>query len=159
MSKADWSTAVATIAGVLGVGLGLWWADAAAALLVSVSILRDGVKNLRGSIGGLTDAEARTFDDSAPHPLTRRIEERAEEESWVGEASARVRDEGHVFHAEVFVVPAAGTEPTLDRIATLRDRIDELDWKVHDVVIAPVPELPPTQTFRSTLRTGADGTL
>ncbi len=154
MSKADWSTAVATIAGVLGVGLGLWWSDATAALLVSVSILRDGVKNLRGSIGGLTDAEARTYDDSAPHPLTRRIEERAEEESWVGEASARVRDEGHVFHAEVFVVPAAGTEPSLDRIAALRDRIEELDWKVHDVVIAPVPELPPAQTFRSTLRTG-----
>ena len=71
MGKADWSTAVATIAGVLGVGFGLWWADAAAALLVSVSILRDGVKNLRGSIGGLTDGEARTYDDSAPHPLTR----------------------------------------------------------------------------------------
>lgn len=157
MSKADWSTAVATIAGVIGVGLGLWWADATAALLVSVSILHDGVKNLRSSIGGLTDAEARTFDDSAPHPLTRRIEEQAEEESWVGEASARVRDEGHVFHAEVFVVPASGIEPSLDRIAALRDRIQELDWKVHDVVIAPVPELPPTQTFRSTLRTGADG--
>lgn len=156
MGKADWSTAIATIAGVLGVGFGFWWADATAALLVSVSILRDGVKNLRGSIGGLTDAEARTYDDSVPHPLTRRIEERAEAEPWVGEASARVRDEGHVFHAEVFVVPVAGTEPTLDRIAALRDRIDELDWKVHDVVIAPVPELPSTQTFRSTLRTGPD---
>lgn len=55
------------------------------------------------------------------------------------------------------MVPAAGTEPSLDRIAALRDRIEELDWKVHDVVIAPVPELPPTQTFRSTLRTGTDG--
>ena len=156
MGKADWSTAVATIAGVIGVGLGLWWADAVAALLVSLSILRDGVKNLRSSIGGLTDGEARTYDDSAPHPLTHRIEERAEAESWVGEASARVRDEGHVFHAEVFVVPVAGAEPTLEGIAALRDRIDELDWKVHDVVIAPVPELPPTQTFRSTLRTGPD---
>ena len=113
------------------------------------------VARLREQIAA--DAEARTFDDSAPHPLTRRIEEQAEEESWVGEASARVRDEGHVFHAEVFVVPATGIEPSLDRIAALRDRIEELDWKVHDVVIAPVPELPPTQTFRSTLRTGADG--
>ena len=40
------------------------------------------------------------------------------------------------------------------QVAALRDRIEELDWKVHDVVIAPVPELPPAQTFRSTLRTG-----
>lgn len=153
MSKADWSTAVATIAGVLGVGLGLWWADAAAALIVSVSILRDGLKNLRASIGGLTDAEARTYDDSEPHPLTRDVEVRAEQVAWVGEASARVRDEGHIFHAEVFVVPRAGIEPTLAQVAALRDDLQEMDWKLHDVVIAPVPELPAEQTFRSTLVT------
>lgn len=153
MNKADWTTAVATIAGVLGVGLGLWWADATAALLVSLSILRDGIKNLRSSIGGLTDAEARTYDEAEPHPLTRQIELRAQQEHWVGEARARVRDEGHVFHAEVFVVPAEATTPTVEQIADLRDRIDELDWKVHDIVIAPVPELPSTQTFRSTLTT------
>lgn len=153
MSKADWTTAIATIAGVLGVGLGLWWADATAALLVSVSILRDGLKNLRGSIGGLTDTEARTYDDSDPHPLTRQIEVRAGQEPWVGEAAARVRDQGHVFHAEVFVVPHPGVEPSVRQIADLRDRVHELDWKVHDVVVAPVPELPPRQTFRSTLTT------
>ena len=153
MNKADWTTAIATIAGVLGVGMGLWWADAVAALLVSVSILRDGVKNLRASIGGLTDAEARTFDDSEPHPLTLEVEERAGQEEWVEEAAARVRDQGHVFHAEVFVVPRAGTDPTVQQIAALRDQIHELDWKLHDVVVAPVPELPGMQTFRSTLRT------
>lgn len=153
MGKADWSTAVATIAGVLGVGFGLWWADAAAALLVSVSILRDGVKNLRSSIGGLTDAEARTYDDAAPHPLTREIELRVQEAPWVGEASARVRDEGHVFHVEVFAVPRPGAEPSVHQIAQLREAVQALDWKVHDVVVAPVPELPRTQTFRSTLRT------
>ncbi|WP_422114963.1 cation diffusion facilitator family transporter [Brachybacterium sp. UNK5269] len=152
MGKADWSTAVATIAGVLGVGLGLWWADAIAALVVSVSIVRDGLTNLRGAIGGLTDAEARTYDGSEPHPLTREVEVRAEQEPWVREASARVRDEGHVFHAEVFLVPHPGADPTVAQVAALRDRIHELDWKVHDVVIAPVPQLPPRQTFRSTLR-------
>lgn len=127
MNKADWSTAVVTIAGVLGVGLGLWWADATAALLVSLSILRDGVKNLRGSIGGLTDAEARTYDEAEPHPLTRQVEIEAEQEHWVGEARARVRDEGHVFHAEVFVVPADGAAPTVEQIVDLRDRLDALD--------------------------------
>jgi divalent metal cation (Fe/Co/Zn/Cd) transporter len=153
MNKADWTTAIATITGVLGVGLGLWWADATAALLVSLSILRDGVKNLRGAIGGLTDAEARTYDGAEPHPLTRQIERRAQQEQWVGEARARVRDEGHVFHAEVFVVPTTGTTPTVAQVADLRDRLHELDWKVHDVVVAPVPELPTMQTFRSTLTT------
>lgn len=152
MGKADWSTAIATIAGVLGVGIGLWWMDSAAALLVSFSILRDGWTNLRAAIGGLTDAEARTFDDSAPHPLTLQIEQRAEREPWVAEVSARVRDEGHVFHAEVFIVPSTGTAPGVNQFAQLRDEIHDLDWKVHDVVIVPVPHLPSAQTFRSTLR-------
>ncbi|MFC7456464.1 cation transporter [Brachybacterium sp. GCM10030267] len=153
MNKADWTTAVATIGGVLGVGLGLWWADSVGALIVSVSILRDGLKNLRSSIGGLTDTEARTYDDSEPHPLTLEIEQHADAAPWVREARARVRDEGHVFHAEVFVVPHEQHGGGAGNCAELRDRIRDLDWKVHDVVVAPVPELPPTQTFRSTLRT------
>src|SRR5699024_8688215 len=151
MNKADWSTAIATIAGALGVGV--WWADAVAARVVSLSILRDGVKNRRGSIGGLTGAEARTYDEKAPHPLTREVEVESEKEPWVGEARARVRDEGHVFHVEVFVVPVGGAAPTVQQFAELRDRLHDRDWKLHDIVIAPVPEMPPTQTFRSTLTT------
>src|SRR5699024_7350269 len=124
-------------------------ADAFAALLVSLSILRDGVKNLRGSIGGLTDAEPRTYDEKEPHPLTREAEVVAEQETCAGGAPARVRYEGHVFHVEVFVVPVGGAAPAVQQFAELRARFDALDWKLHDIVIAPVPELPPTQTFRS----------
>src|SRR3712207_8877927 len=35
------ATAVGAIVGVLGIGLGFWWADAVAALLISGSILQD----------------------------------------------------------------------------------------------------------------------
>ena len=42
--KADWQTALAGMVGVVGIGLGIWWADAAAALFISLSILRDGWK-------------------------------------------------------------------------------------------------------------------
>lgn len=153
MGRADWQTAVATIAGVLGVGVGLWWADAAAAIVVSVSILHDGLKNVRASIAGLTDAEARTFDDAETHPLTRQIEEEALAAVWVGDASARVRDEGHVFHAEVFVVPRGEALPSMHELIALRQSVEDLDWKVHDVVIVPVPELPDLQTFRSSPET------
>src|SRR5690606_32692628 len=46
MNKADWMTAAAAMVGVVGVGLGFWWADAAAAACISFSILRDGFTNL-----------------------------------------------------------------------------------------------------------------
>lgn len=63
MGKADWTTAVATILGVLGIGIGLWWADSVAAIAVAISVLRDGAQNLGSAVAGVTDAEARTFDD------------------------------------------------------------------------------------------------
>jgi len=147
MGKADWASGLATVLGVLGIGAGLWWADGAAALLMSVSIVRDGVTNLRGAVAGLTDAEARTFDDAKPHPLTRDVERVAHEEGWVAEARARVRDEGHVFHVELFLVPHDEQRVDVEALTALRERIQERDWKLHDVVVVPVPRLPAEQVF------------
>jgi cation diffusion facilitator family transporter len=142
MNKADWMTAGAAAVGVLGIGVGLWWADYAAALLISVSILRDGVKNLRGAVGALIDTRAHTVDDSAPDPLNRRIDTYLKGLPWVKEAASRVRDEGHVFHIESFVVPAGDTLPSLTALEEARKGCAGLDWKVQDLVIVPVAELP-----------------
>ncbi|MVA76678.1 cation transporter [Auraticoccus sp. F435] len=148
MNKADWSTAVATIVGLVGIGLGLWWLDAVAALVVAASIISDGVKNLRAAVRGLTDARARSYDEKEPHPLTGQVEEHALGVRWVADAAARVRDEGHVFHVELFVVPRPGQDPPAVELAGLRDSVRELDWKLHDVVVALVPEVPGFQAPR-----------
>ena len=84
MNRADWQTGVATIVGVLGIGMGLWWADAAAALVVSVSILRDGWANLNGAITGLMDRRPTRFDGTDPHPLVHEIDEDARVAVLVG---------------------------------------------------------------------------
>jgi divalent metal cation (Fe/Co/Zn/Cd) transporter len=55
MQKADWMTGLAAIAGVIGIGFGLWWADAAAAGLISFGILNDGISGLRASTAELVD--------------------------------------------------------------------------------------------------------
>lgn len=142
MNKADWMTALAAAVGVLGIGLGLWWADSAAAILISTSIVHDGIKNVRGAIGGLTDTTARTYDDSEPHPIGGRIDAYLRSLHWVKDARSRVRDEGHVFHVEAFVVPRAMPRATLSRIEKARDACVQMDWKVQDMVIVPVAELP-----------------
>ncbi len=148
MNRANWSSALATIIGVLGIGAGLWWADSAAAIAVSISILHDGVKNLRAAIGGLTDGRARTFDGKEPHPLLGEIERVAREAAWVADAVGRVRDEGHVFHVEMFVVPVKSAVVTGQKCEDLRTALSEVDWKIHDIVIAPVAEIPEEQAFR-----------
>ena len=142
MNKADWMTASAAIIGILGIGVGLWWADAAAALLISVDILYDGVRNLRAAVAGLMDKRARTFDDKSPHPLKDRIEDFLGGLDWVEEAESRVRDLGHVFHVEAFVVPRDGAVPPLDVLQKTREACGALDWKIHDIVLVPVDELP-----------------
>lgn len=141
MQKADWMTAAGTVAGVLGIGIGLWWADAGAALLISLSIVRDGWTNLHYATTALMDQRARTFDDREPHPLTGRVDEVLESLDWVAHSRSRVRDQGHVFHVEAFVRPG-GTEPTLDQLEEAVAALRDLDWKIHDVVVMPVRDLP-----------------
>lgn len=144
MQKADWTTAVATIVGVLGIGVGLWWADATAALVVASSIVRDGWRNLRYSTGALMDERARTFDDKAPHPLTVEVDRTLQSLDWISESRARIRDQGHVFHVEAFIRARPGEEASLDRLEEAVNRLRLLDWKINDVVLMPVRELPET---------------
>lgn len=88
------------------------------------------------------DARATTIDGKDPHPLLQEVEDRLAEIDWVEEAECRIRDEGHVFHIEALVVPRDGQMPSLQELADAREACVELDWKVQDMVIAPVEHLP-----------------
>jgi hypothetical protein len=52
-----------------------------------------------------------------------------------------VRDEGMVFHVEAFVVTTTGTV-SISQLTAAMEGCREFDWKVQDVVIIPVNELP-----------------
>src|SRR5918999_713341 len=69
MNRANWLTAGAAIIGVLGIGIGLWWADAAAAIVISLDITRDGLINVRAAAADLMDSRPTRHDDSTTHPL------------------------------------------------------------------------------------------
>ena len=141
MNKADWQTAAAGIVGVLGIGLGLWWLDFVAAIVIGGSIAADGWKNLRTALGDLMDSRASVFDDrTTVHPSVAGIRDAALAERGVGAVrcgSAR----RHVFHAKVFVVPS-GRGLGLGALERIRDAVRGVDWKLHHVVVAPVRELP-----------------
>ncbi|MGB4779809.1 cation diffusion facilitator family transporter [Microbacterium sp.] len=145
MAKADWTTTVASVVGVLGIGIGWWWLDGSAALFISLGIVWDGYKNTRSAILDLIDQRARTHDDAEPHPLADRIVRELQAQPWVRAASVRLRDMGQVFHVEVFVVPRR-MRVRLDAVEDARRRVAELDWKVQDVVVIPVSSLPDETT-------------
>lgn len=145
MAKADWGTAVASSVGVLGIGLGFWWADAVAALVISASILKDGITNIKAAVSGLSDGRATTYDNSAPHRLNHDVEKTALQVHWAKQACARVRDQGRVFHAEVFVERVEGYIPTPEEVSQLVEKIRDLDWKMRDVVVSVVEKIDPYQ--------------
>jgi len=99
------------------------------------------MSRMRTAVLDLIDQRARTHDDAAPHPLADRIVRHLVALPWVAEASVRMRDMGQVFHVEAFVVPTRG-RVRVDRIDAARTGIAELDWKVQDVVVIPVAQLP-----------------
>jgi cation diffusion facilitator family transporter len=142
MNKADWMTAVGSIVGVSGIGLGLWWLDSTAALFIAGSILSDGVRNMKSAVLDLMDERATTFDEKKPHPVAAEVEDYLRGLDWVAEAGCRTRDEGHVFHIEAFVVPRKRRLPSLDTLEEARDGCAAVDWKVQDVVLVPVSKLP-----------------
>jgi divalent metal cation (Fe/Co/Zn/Cd) transporter len=141
MAKADWQTNAASIVGVLGIGLGIWWLDGAAALFISIGIVWDGVRNTKGAVIDLMDQRARSYDDKQPHPLAGEITQYLRSLPWVADAGVRLRDEGQVFHVEAFVVPRRAKVRT-ETLSAASEGIARLDWKVQDVVVVPVEQLP-----------------
>jgi cation diffusion facilitator family transporter len=136
-NRADWMTAGAAAIGVVGIGFGIWWADAAAAIAISLSILHDGQKYLRESVADLIDDAPKKYDESAPHPLIARVKRELEETEWVAAAVLRLREQGHVLSGNVWVVPV-DDDRIVDRVEELAEHLCDLDWQLADVVVSPV---------------------
>lgn len=140
MNKADWLTGIAAIAGVIGIAYGLWWADAAAAAIISADILHDGITNVRRAISDLMDTAPTLVEGSGRDPLPARLETEISKLGWVKEAKARLREEGHVYFGEVFVVPQ-GSVDLPARLDEATHMLAGLDWRLYDLVIVPVESL------------------
>ncbi|MBK0419645.1 cation transporter [Leucobacter sp. CSA1] len=141
MAKADWQTNAASIVGVLGVGLGWWWLDGAAAVFISLGIIWDGIRNTKAAVSDQMDQRARTFDDKKRHPLADGIHEYLAGLDWVEESGIRMRDQGQVFHVEVFVTPRDGVL-TVEQADAIVEGLHELDWKIQDVIVGAASALP-----------------
>lgn len=137
--KADYMTSLAAIIGILGVGLGYWWADAVAAIFISVSVLKDGYTSLKNSILDLMDRHPVTIEGQKNDPLIEEIEDLVKNQAWVKDAKVRFRENGQVYFGEIAVIP---NQISLDEIEDTSRLIREKHWKLHDFTIALVKELP-----------------
>lgn len=134
MNKADWMTGAAGMAGILGIGIGWWWADSVAAIIISGDILHDGLRNLKQSVYDLMNQLPKTMEKNNPDPLFNKVKKEVEKEKWVKQVQVRFRQEGHVYFGEVFIV-AYDNDDVAKRTVMLKEKITSMDWRLFDVTI------------------------
>ncbi|HEY0036717.1 MAG TPA: cation diffusion facilitator family transporter [Longimicrobium sp.] len=140
MNKADWQTAGAAILGLVGIGYGLWWADAAAAALISLSILRDGATHLGRVVKDLMDMTPTRVGGAELDPLPDEIRAHLEAMEWVEAAEVRLREAGHVLTGEAFVVPT-GETGLLARLEEAVRTLERVNPRLYDFSVIPVRTL------------------
>lgn len=138
--KADYMTAFAAIAGILGVGAGFWWADATTALFISVSVIKDGYKNLASAVEDLMDRQPVRISDRKKDRLIDEIAIEVASWDWVKDSEVRFREHGQVYFGEVYVIPRQDTVFG-SQFEEGVSHIKALHWKIHDVTIMPVSSL------------------
>lgn len=140
MNRADWMTAGAAILGILGIGLGWWWADAVAAIVISIDILRDGFTNLKQAVSDLMDDKPRTVTEQQPEPLLEKVDVFLSKQPWVKKSTIRLREEGHLYSGEGYVIPVS-EDNLVHNIDKTTEEIKKLDWRLHEFGIVPTSRL------------------
>jgi cation diffusion facilitator family transporter len=141
INAADWQSAGAAIVGLIGVGFGLWWADSAAAVLISLEIMRSGWTELRTALGDIMDRRPHKLDSKEEDEIPDQLTEFIKRQPWVKDAVVRVRERGREFTAEAHVVPHGDTL-SVDEVSRTGELACRLDPRLSDVTIAPVKALP-----------------
>ena len=99
MNKANWMTGAAGVAGIIGLGLGWWWADSVAAAVISFDILHDGLKAIRSSTAELVDGTPRALASAEIAEDAKALE--AALKARYPDATIRLRETGRLIRAEV----------------------------------------------------------
>lgn len=138
--KADYMTALAAIVGILAVGAGYWWADAVAALFISFSVLKDGISRTKTAALDLMDRYPENIDDNNKDEIIEEVKKVVGKWPWVQEVEVRFREAGQIYFGQIIVVPTK--DFSLDDIQEGYKIVRKMHWKIHDVSIVPVKELP-----------------
>ena len=139
MNKDDWLTAGAAIVGILGIGLGWWWADAAASGVISFEVTRDGAKNLKNVVYDLMDARPRTLEGKPEMELEHRVLAAVLELDWVRNADLRLREEGSMVTGEVLVVPVDESR-AIRRTRQAIEAAEAAHWRCSDIAVILVDQ-------------------
>jgi len=87
------------------------------------------------------DERPKTVDRAEPDELPKRVQSYLAQLPWVRDAQVRMREEGHVFIGEGFVVVVEGTQDLPQQLERATQACLELDWRLHELSLVPVTAL------------------
>lgn len=141
MNKADWMTGLAGVAGILGIGMGWWWADAAAALVISGSVLHDGVRNLKGAMRDLHDARPEKLERDDPDPQAEAVRDAVQALDGVQACAVRLHEEGPRLSGVLYVRPeAAARGCDAAWLRACEDAARAVHWRLDEVTATCVAD-------------------
>jgi len=140
-SAANWKSAAAAVVGIFGVALGYWWADAVAALFISLEIVHSGWDELTHALGDLIDRRPRMLGNKEVDPLPEKLTQFIKQQDWIEDAVVRVRERGRELEAEAVIVPSedAGLPSRLEALSRDARMLDE---RLRHLGIMPVRNIP-----------------
>lgn len=138
MNRADWLTGLAAIAGVLGIGMGLWWADSVAALIIALDVARDGIVNMGRALCDILDRQPRRVTGDKPDPVLEKVADHLQERGELARHGINLRTEGRAITGTILVVPREGAM-TPEETDRLRREVEDLDWRLYDLAVVPAP--------------------
>lgn len=131
MNAADWKTGLAGIVGVIGIGFGIWWADALAAGVIGADILRDGLRALRISVAELLDGAPRELNSPEVSEAVAKIRAAVPVDRPV-----RVRETGRFLHVEI-----ADDQDTTPSEAFQTKALGKDGWRIVNVTGPAPPDI------------------
>jgi cation diffusion facilitator family transporter len=140
MNRDEWLSEGAAIVGIVLVGFGHWWGDAVAAAFISIEIVHDGWINMRLVLGDLMDETPTKMGNKELEDITDKVRSRVESLADVAVAAVRLREHGRAVTGEVFIVPRDHAD-VVDLVSEVADEATDIDWRLHDVTVMPVPKL------------------
>jgi cation diffusion facilitator family transporter len=150
MNRDEWLSEGAAILGIVLVGFGHWWADAAAAAFIALEIVHDGWLNIRLVVGDLMDESPTKLGSKELEEIASAVRGRVADLDWVGDVGVRLREQGRAITGDVFVVLRDRTD-VVARIADVAKAVHTVDWRLHDIVVMPLAHIDQRQPPKAEL--------
>ena len=135
MNRANWMT---NGAGMIGLGLvasGFWWGDAAAALILSADIMRDGWTNVARSLSDVLDHHPVDLERNQEDPIVAAVHRTLRALPFVADERLLMREHGRYLYAEIFIKPTDNMPPVCVASREVRVAVTALEWRLQHVVV------------------------